>query len=98
MDKKKFVIVPVDGLTPKQLEDEMNIMADRGYRLTTKSNLQWYQGTGESGVLVFELEELVAEEEDVDTLGLIKELVVSEHFTKSETVDKIAALLGVKGD
>lgn len=57
MDKTipMYKVVDVRNLLPEELEVRLNEAYEQGYKLTTKSNIEWYQGRGEWGVFVFEL-------------------------------------------
>jgi acyl-[acyl carrier protein]--UDP-N-acetylglucosamine O-acyltransferase len=57
MEKQKFKVLNVYGLTPKQLEEEMNNLVEQGYKRVFQSTIEWYQGKGEWGVITFELKE-----------------------------------------
>ncbi|QST02621.1 hypothetical protein IMZ31_18915 (plasmid) [Pontibacillus sp. ALD_SL1] len=51
---KPYRVVDVFGLTPEALEDRLNDLTEQGYARVFESNLNWYQGEGESGVIAFQ--------------------------------------------
>jgi hypothetical protein len=57
MELPNFVVIDVKYTTPTQLEEIMNGMHERGYKRVFQSNIDWYQGKGESGIITFELKE-----------------------------------------
>jgi acyl-[acyl carrier protein]--UDP-N-acetylglucosamine O-acyltransferase len=57
VEKQKFKVLNVYGLTPMQLEEEMNNIVEQGYKRVFQSTIEWYQGKGEWGVITFELKE-----------------------------------------
>lgn len=57
MENQKFKVLNVFGLTPMQLEEEMNRLAGQGYKRVFQSSIEWYQGKGEWGVITFEIKE-----------------------------------------
>lgn len=57
MDKEKFKVINVFGLTPEKLEEVLNGMDLMGYKRVFQSSIEWYQGKGEWGIITFELKE-----------------------------------------
>ncbi|MGG4155795.1 hypothetical protein [Peribacillus muralis] len=57
MNKQKFIIIDVTGRTPKEIEEHMNRLNSIGYKRVFQSDIQWYQGKGDCGVITFELKE-----------------------------------------
>jgi len=57
MGNPKFNVLSVEGLTPKELEEEMNNLVKQGYKRVFQSTIEWYQNKGEWGIITFELNE-----------------------------------------
>jgi transcriptional regulator with XRE-family HTH domain len=52
--ENKFLILDVTNLTPKQLEEQMNELYQKGYQRAFQSSIEWYQGKGMWGIITFE--------------------------------------------
>jgi hypothetical protein len=57
LDKQKFVVVDVYERTPKEIEELMNELDASGYKILFQSDIHWYQGKGDCGIITFELRE-----------------------------------------
>jgi hypothetical protein len=57
MEKEKFIVLNVSGLTPSELGERMNELDKQGYKRVFQSSIEWYQGKGEWGCITFELNE-----------------------------------------
>lgn len=57
MENDKFVVIDVFDMLPSQLQEQMNELNSQGYKRVFQSDIQWYQGKGEWGIVVFELKE-----------------------------------------
>ena len=56
-ENNKFVVVDVSGHTPYELEETLINLHSSGYETYLKSNISWYQGKGDDGIIVFKLKE-----------------------------------------
>jgi hypothetical protein len=50
----KYRIITVRGLSPIDLEVIMNEMYEKGFIKSFESNISWYQGKGDDGIICFE--------------------------------------------
>lgn len=53
---ENFIVLDVTGLTPVELDRRMNEIDKEGYKLVFQSDITWYQGRGEYGVICFEFD------------------------------------------
>jgi hypothetical protein len=54
---EKFIVLDVTGLTPFELDKRMNELDKEGYKRVFQSDILWYQGKGEWGIVTFELKD-----------------------------------------
>lgn len=51
----KFHVLRAFGLTPTELQNEINKLDKIGYKIAFESGSTWLQGKGVDGIVVFEL-------------------------------------------
>lgn len=68
-EKQKYKVLNITNLSSEQLEKQMNELFNQGYKHISQSNLEWYQGKGFSGVILFEF----IEEQTESNMEWVKE-------------------------